>query len=179
MRTSQLHLVRQVVLLETGSKSCYPAASSAGGCIWHFRQLRREKSLVAVRSEIRGNSAHISKADFDSAIPRFESRRPSQPVSSFSAISDFLKSLRNICGLGGNDRFLRHTVGGTPRLNGRFIRGVSDCEFLISDIHGRRLGSLCAETGSRKLPTIVGCQLCHPAAWHPIRRTRRSQPTMR
>ncbi len=33
-------------------------------CMCPFCRLRREKSPVAVRSEIRGNSGHISKADF-------------------------------------------------------------------------------------------------------------------
>jgi len=36
--------------------------------------------------------------------------------------------------------------------NGCFTGAVSDCEFSISEIHGRRPGSLCAETGSHVGP---------------------------
>lgn len=36
--------------------------------------------------------------------------------------------------------------------NGCFTGAVSGCEFSISEIHGRRPGSLCAETGSHTSP---------------------------
>jgi hypothetical protein len=45
-------------------------------------QLSREKSLIAKRSEMKGNSGHTSKANFGSDICEFESSHPSQPVRS-------------------------------------------------------------------------------------------------
>jgi hypothetical protein len=45
-------------------------------------QLSREKSLIAKRSEMKGNLGHTSKASFGSDICEFESSHPSQPVRS-------------------------------------------------------------------------------------------------
>jgi hypothetical protein len=41
-------------------------------------QLNREKSLIAKRSKMKGNSGHTSKANFGSDICEFESSHPSQ-----------------------------------------------------------------------------------------------------
>jgi hypothetical protein len=49
---------------ETGSNSGDPALRSAGRCMWRFCHLKREKSLVAVRSGFARNSGDISKAEF-------------------------------------------------------------------------------------------------------------------
>jgi hypothetical protein len=46
-------------------------------------QLSREKSLIAKRSELKGNSGHTSKANFGNDICEFESSSPSQPVRSW------------------------------------------------------------------------------------------------
>ena len=43
-------------------------------------QLSREKSLIAKRAEMKGNSAHTSKANFGSDICEVNSSHPSQPV---------------------------------------------------------------------------------------------------
>src|SRR5580704_5667632 len=45
-------------------------------------QLSREKSLIAKRSKMKGNSGHTSKANFGGDICEFESSRPGQPVRS-------------------------------------------------------------------------------------------------
>jgi hypothetical protein len=45
-------------------------------------QLSREKSLIAKRSEMKGNSGHTSKANFGSDICEFESSHPSHAVRS-------------------------------------------------------------------------------------------------
>jgi len=45
-------------------------------------QLGREKSLIAKRSKMKGNSGHTSKANFGGDICEFESSHPSQPVRS-------------------------------------------------------------------------------------------------
>ena len=46
-------------------------------------QLSREKSLIAKRYEMKGNSGgHTSKANFGSDICEFEASRPSRPVRS-------------------------------------------------------------------------------------------------
>ena len=47
-----------------------------------FRQLSREKSLIAKRSEMKGNSGHTSKANFGSNICEFKSSHPSQAMRS-------------------------------------------------------------------------------------------------
>jgi hypothetical protein len=78
----------QNLLEETGSNSAIHAASLAGRCISFFQHLAREKSLVPKCSEITRNSPHISKGVFENDICEFESSRPSQPVSSLSAMSD-------------------------------------------------------------------------------------------
>ena len=65
-------------------------------------QLSREKSLIAKRSEMKGNSGHTSKADFGSDIC---ASRPSQPV--LSPLCDFW-----LC---GNCRHSRHRHGATPQ----------------------------------------------------------------
>jgi hypothetical protein len=49
-------------------------------------ELSREKSLIAERSEMKGNSGHTSKTNFGSDICEFESFCPSQPVPSLQAI---------------------------------------------------------------------------------------------
>jgi hypothetical protein len=56
-------------------------------------QLSREKSLIAKRSKIKGNSGHTSKANFGSDICQFESSHPSQPVPSLQAIFRSAKNL--------------------------------------------------------------------------------------
>jgi hypothetical protein len=53
------------------------------GTLW---QLSREKSLIAKRSEMKGNSGHTSKANFGSDICEFESSMPSQPVRSLQFV---------------------------------------------------------------------------------------------
>jgi len=63
------------------------AALELGGRPWTgvqvtLWQLSREKSLIAKRCEMKGNSGHTSKANFGSDICEFESSRPSQPVRS-------------------------------------------------------------------------------------------------
>src|ERR1700681_4707459 len=45
-------------------------------------QLSREKSLIAKRSKMKGNSGHTSKANFGSDICEFESSHPSHAVRS-------------------------------------------------------------------------------------------------
>jgi hypothetical protein len=45
-------------------------------------QLGREKSLIAKRSKMKGNSGHTSKANFGSGICEFESSHPSHAVRS-------------------------------------------------------------------------------------------------
>jgi hypothetical protein len=63
-------------------------------------QLSREKSLIAKRSEMKGNSGHTSKANFGSDICEFESSHPSQPVR--SSLCDFrvCENRRHSRGLG-------------------------------------------------------------------------------
>jgi hypothetical protein len=49
------------------------------------RSLSREKSLIAERSEMKGNSGHTSKTNFGSDICEFESFRP-KPASAVSTM---------------------------------------------------------------------------------------------
>ena len=67
-------------------------------------QLSREKSLIAKRSEMKGNSGHTSKANFGSDICEFESSHPSQPVR--SPLCDFrvCENRRHSRGLGWRAR---------------------------------------------------------------------------
>ena len=59
-----------------------PCNISGLGCKSLFGQLSREKSLIARRCEMKGNSGHTSKANFGGDICEFESSHPSQPVRS-------------------------------------------------------------------------------------------------
>jgi hypothetical protein len=84
----------------------------------NFGQLTGEKSLVPKGSEIRENSAEVSKGIFGFDICQFESWRPSQPVPPFWGISGLSKSLRNISGLGGNGRSPPPALRAISMLNG-------------------------------------------------------------
>ena len=89
----------------------------------------REVPLGALMAAV-----EIMDADFDSAIPRFESWRPSQPVRSLRCDFQVGEKRRHSRGLAGNGR-----VSGeeNPALTtqGRFIRGWSLLrEFSISGV---------------------------------------------
>lgn len=87
-------------------------------------------------------------ADFDSAIRRFESSRPSQPVLSLRAVRYLSGNLKHF-------RELDAHFGSLPQLSAHFrVRStyfsakVSNPEFSISDFLLQRLGSNLSETGS-------------------------------
>jgi hypothetical protein len=63
--TTKSEAVSSLFFQETGSKSGTQADHGSWRVHVDFWQLRREKSPVALRSEIRGNSGQISKADFE------------------------------------------------------------------------------------------------------------------
>ena len=63
-------------------------------------QLSREKSLIAKRSEMKGNSGHTSKANFGSDICEFESSHPSQPMRSLLFDFRLCENYRHSPGLG-------------------------------------------------------------------------------
>jgi hypothetical protein len=81
-RMSAIGIKADPIYPETGSNPGDPALSSAGRCMRRFCHPKREKSLVAVRSDFAGNSGDISKAEFRFDIWQFESSRVSQPVPS-------------------------------------------------------------------------------------------------
>jgi hypothetical protein len=95
-------------------------------------QLSREKSLIAKRYEMKGNSGHTSKANFGSDICEFESSRPSGPMR--SPLCDFrvCENRRHSRGLGW-----RAVVSGWQILEfrlwtGGFAAAVSARHFPIS-----------------------------------------------
>ena len=112
-------------------------------------QLSREKSLIAKRSEMKGNSAHTSKASFGSHICEFESSHPSQPVR--SPLCDFrvCENRRHSRGLGW-----RALVSGWQILEfrlwtGGFAAPVSACHFPIAVSANSRPVRYVTETGLR------------------------------
>ncbi len=72
-------------------ESCHRSSRRSSKVHVVFDQLGREKSLVAICSEIRRSSGGISKADFEFDICEFESSQGSQPVGSLGASSKSLK----------------------------------------------------------------------------------------
>jgi hypothetical protein len=115
----------------------------------------REKSLVTMCSEISGNSRDISKAILQISICRFESWRPSQPVSGILAVSGSLENARQFRGLAWD---IPVSATGRPDLavgSRDFQPQVSGRDFSISNflILETRFDS--TETGS-----ILNAALC-------------------
>ena len=104
-------------------------------------QRTREESLVPMCSEISGNSRDTSKGILQSSISRFESWRPSQPLSSLWAVTAFTKISRHFGRLARDQSV---SAAGKSVCSGRFRNfcgRVSGREFLISGFCCLRLGS--------------------------------------
>ena len=60
-------------------------------------QLSREKSLIAKRSEMKGNSGHTSKANFGSDICEFKSSHPASQCGLSYSIPGVLQTIDLWC----------------------------------------------------------------------------------
>jgi hypothetical protein len=126
--------------LETGS--CLTGgASAASGCFSQFPQRTREKSLVAMCSEIRRNPPDISKGILQNSISRFESWHPSGPVRSLRGMSATQKSARHFRELAERCRVSRAKFPGIQAAGNEFRAPVSGRDFSISKFCCLRLGS--------------------------------------
>ena len=95
-------------------------------------QLSREKSLIAKRSEMKGNSGHTSKANFGSDICEFESSHPSQPVRSLLCDFRVGENRRHSRGLGGRAAASGQQILKFPVWTSGFVAPVSAHHFPIS-----------------------------------------------
>ena len=98
-----------------------------------FCHPKREKSLVAVRSDFAGNSGDISKAEFRFDIWQFESCQGSQPVPSLWAVSDLRKTARTPAAQAADRGSLWPKRRADTVSTGRFAWSVSGRKFSISD----------------------------------------------
>ncbi len=78
--------------------------------------------------------AMARRGDFDSAIPRFESWRPSQPVGSLRCDFQVWENRRHSRGLAGNGRVFGEENRALPTEGGVFLDESLLREFSISGI---------------------------------------------
>jgi hypothetical protein len=112
-------------------------------------QLSREKSLIAKRSEMKGNSGHTSKANFGSDICEFESSHPSQPMRSLLFDFRLCENYRHSPGLGWSAGVSGRQILKFPVQTGDLAAPVSATHFPISVSACRRPVRYVTETGLR------------------------------
>src|SRR6266478_2704961 len=98
-----------------------------GGRFLHIRKQRRTFSECALMD----NANYL---DFDSAIPRFESWRPSHPIRSLRCDFQVWENRRHFRGLAGNGRVFGEENRALPTEGGVFLDESLLHEFSISGI---------------------------------------------
>ena len=106
-------------------------------------QLSREKSLIAKRSEMKGNSGHTSKANFGSDICEFESSHPSQPMRSLLFDFRLCENYRHSPGLGWSAGVSGRQILKFPVQTGDLAAPVSATPFSNFRFGMPETGSIC------------------------------------
>ena|SRR6266508_4229895 len=124
------------------------APSAPDGCFSQFLQQIRESLWSRCVPELSRNPSDISKAIFQNDISRFESWRPSQPLSSLWGMSALQESPRHFRGLARRDTVSAARFSRSLASTAQFGAPVSCRQFSISVFWGRDSVRICTRSTS-------------------------------